>query len=49
MTVLGSSHIALVTKTETVFSKALVTSNLAPPVLGLGLGFYFGYTVQYNS
>ena len=30
---LGSSRIALVTKTGTVFSKALVTSNLAPPVL----------------
>ena len=33
MTVLGSSQIALVTRTGTVFSKALVTSNLAHPVL----------------
>ena len=33
MTVLGSSHIAFVTKTGTVFTKALVTSNLAHPVL----------------
>ena len=31
MTVLGSSQIALVTKTGTVFSKALVASNLAHP------------------
>ena len=33
MTVLGSSQIALITKIGTVFSKALVTSNLAHPVL----------------
>jgi len=33
MTVLGSSQMALVTRTGTVFSKALVTSNLAHPVL----------------
>ena len=33
MTALGSSHIAIVSKTGTVFSKALVTSNLAHPVL----------------
>ena len=30
---LGSSNIALITNTGTVFSKALVTSNLAHPVL----------------
>ena len=33
MTVLGSPPIALITKTGTVFSKALVTSNLTHPVL----------------
>ena len=33
MTVFGSFQIALVTRTGTVFSKALVTSNLAHPVL----------------
>ena len=33
MRVLGSSQIGLVTRTGAVFSKALVTSNLAHPVL----------------
>ena len=33
MTVLSSSHIALVTKTGTVFTNTLVISNLAHPVL----------------
>ena len=33
MTVLGSSNIAIITRNGTAYSKALVTSNLAHPVL----------------